>query len=309
LTQRAVVRGSKRQPRGKLGTWAFWLLVPAVVLFLVLVLVPIVVAVILSFASWNGIGPVQFVGIAKWNELLHDPTAAAALERTGIVVVASWVIQEPISIALGIFLAGRQKYRAVLGAIYFLPLLISGAGIGIMWGQMLSPIGGGVQYAGIHFGLEFLNNDWLGDPRLVLGTVIVLVAWEFIPFHTLLYQAGTRQIPAVLYEAAELDGITPFRRLVELTLPLLKNTIVTSSVLNIVGSLTIFDLIYTLTGGGPGESSRVFALEQYTVGFNELHFGYGSVLAVTLGMLGIIISLVLIRVTGFGRMRSELEGI
>ncbi len=292
----------------KLEWWAVWLMLPAICLFTMLVLIPIVVALILSFTSWSGVGPVHFAGLSKWSELFHDSTAGASLERSGVVVGVSWLLQEPIAIALGIYIAGRQHYRAFLSAIYFLPLLISGAGIGIMWSNMLSPIGGGVQYAGIHFGLGFLNNDWLGNPSLVLGTVVILVSWEFIPFHMLLYQAGTRQIPTTLYEAAALDGITSWGRIRFVTIPMLRNTIVTSSVLNIVGSLTVFDLIYTLTQGGPGESTRVFSLDQYIVGFGEMHFGYGSVLAVALGGIGIIISLVLIRVTGFGRMKSEMEG-
>lgn len=297
--------GATRRP---IPWWAVWLSLPAVILFALLVLLPILVALGLSFVSWSGVGAVHFAGITKWAQLFHDPTAGAALERSAVVVVVSWIVQEPISLATGIFAAGRQRYRAVLTALYFLPLLISGAGIGIMWGNLLSPIGGGVQYAGAHFGLGFLNHDWLGNAHLALPTVIALVAWEFIPFHTLLYQAGTRQIPAVLYEAAALDGITPAGKVRFITLPMLRNTIVTSSVLNIVGSLTVFDLIYTLTNGGPGESTRVFALDQYVVGFGENHFGYGSVLAVTLGLLGMGVSLLLIKITGFGRMRSQAEG-
>ena len=301
-------RVALRRPR--VTWWAVWFMAPACVLFAALVLVPVVVAVWLSFVRWNGVGATHFVGLSNWSQLFSDATAGASLERTGILLGASWVVQEPIAIALGIYIAGRQRHRAVLSAIYFLPLLISGAGIGIMWQNILSPIGGGVQYVGAHVSLlGFLNKDWLGDPNLVLGTVVVLVAWEFIPFHTLLYQAGTRGIPSVLYEAAALDGIRPLQRVRYITLPMLRNTIVTSSTLNIVGSLTIFDVIYTLTQGGPGESTRVFALDQYIVGFNEMNFGYGSALAVALGIMGIAISLVIIRVTGFGRMRSQAEGI
>jgi raffinose/stachyose/melibiose transport system permease protein len=297
-----------RRPR--VVWWAVWFMAPASVLFGALVLVPVIVAVWLSFVRWNGVGTAHFVGLGNWSQLFRDATAGASLERTGILVGASWALQEPLAIALGIYIAGCQRHRAVLSAIYFLPLLISGAGIGIMWQNLLSPVGGGVQYIGIHLSpLGFLNKDWLGDPNLVLGTVVVLVAWEFIPFHMLLYQAGTRAIPGVLYEAAALDGISGFQRLRYITLPLLRNTIVTSSTLNIVGSLTIFDVIYTLTQGGPGESTRVFALDQYIVGFNEMNFGYGSTLAVALGVLGIAVSLVIIRVTGFGRMRSQMEGL
>jgi ABC-type sugar transport system permease subunit len=303
-----MARVALRRPR--VTWWAVWFMAPACVLFAALVLVPVVVAVWLSFVRWNGVGATHFVGLSNWSQLFSDATAGASLERTGILLGASWVVQEPIAIALGIYIAGRQRHRAVLSAIYFLPLLISGAGIGIMWQNILSPIGGGVQYVGAHVSLlGFLNKDWLGDPNLVLGTVVVLVAWEFIPFHTLLYQAGTRGIPSVLYEAAALDGIRPLQRVRYITLPMLRNTIVTSSTLNIVGSLTIFDVIYTLTQGGPGESTRVFALDQYIVGFNEMNFGYGSALAVALGIMGIAISLVIIKVTGFGRMRSQAEGI
>jgi raffinose/stachyose/melibiose transport system permease protein len=303
-----VSRLALRRPR--VVWWAVWFMAPASVLFGALVLVPVVVAVWLSFVRWNGVGAAHFVGLGNWSELFSDPTAGASLERTGILVGASWVLQEPIAIAVGIYIAGRQRHRAVLSALYFLPLLISGAGIGIMWQNMLSPIGGGVQYIGMHVNfLSFLNKNWLGDPNLVLGTVVVLVAWEFIPFHMLLYQAGTRGIPNVLYEAAALDGISPFQKLRYITLPMLRNTIVTSSTLNIVGSLTIFDIIYTLTQGGPGESTRVFALDQYIVGFSEMNFGYGSALAVALGVLGIVISLIIIKVTGFGRMRSQAEGL
>jgi len=297
-----------RSPR--ITWWAVWFMLPACVLFGALVLVPVVLAVLLSFANWNGVGAVHFAGLSNWAQLFSDPTAGAALERTAILVGASWALQEPIALALGIYIAGKQRHRAVLSAIYFLPLLISGAGIGIMWSNILSPIDGGVQYAGMHVSvLSFLNKDWLGDPNLVMGTVVVLVAWEFIPFHSLLYQAGTRQIPNVLYEAASLDGITPAQKARYITLPMLRNTIVTSSTLNIVGSLTIFDLIYTLTQGGPGESTRVFALDQYIVGFNQMDFGYGSVLAVVLGIIGILVSLGIIRLTGFGRMRSQMEGL
>ena len=229
--------------------WAAVFLLPGVVLFFAFVVAPIIVAVILSFSSWNGTGAIRLIGFANWTALLHDSTAAAALERTGVVIAASWVLQVPTALALGIFAAGQQKFRAVMVAFYFSPVLVSAAALGILWSNLLSPIGGGVQYAGTHFGLGFLNKDWLGDPHLVLGTVIVLIAWEFLPFHMLLFQAGARQIPRTLYDAGAIDGIGPWQKFRFITVPMLRHTVVTSSTLNIVGSLTVFDLIYTLTRG------------------------------------------------------------
>jgi raffinose/stachyose/melibiose transport system permease protein len=285
-----------------------WFLIPAFALFAGLVLLPIVVAVLLSFSSWNGSGAIRPAGLTNWIEFIHDPSAAAALERTGILVAASWLVQEPLALALGIFVAGRRLHRVLLATIFFLPALFSSAALGIFWSQLLSPVNGGVQYAGSHFGLGFLNQDWLGNTNLVLGTVIVLVAWQFIPFHTLLYQAGVKQIPRSLYEAAAIDGIGPWARLRHITIPMLRHTIVTSSTLNVMGSLTVFDLIYTLTTGGPGESTRVLALDQYLEGFSSFRFGYASVLGLVLGILGMVIAIVIVKVTGFGKMRSQAEG-
>jgi raffinose/stachyose/melibiose transport system permease protein len=295
--------------RGRRATWVAWFLLPGLALFVGLVLLPIIVAALLSFSSWNGSGAIRLTGFGNWIEFIHDPSAAAALERTGILVVASWLIQEPIALALGIFVAGRQIHRVFLATIFFLPALFSSAALGILWSQLLSPVNGGVQYAGSHFGLAFLNHDWLGDVHLVLAAVIVLVAWQFIPFHTLLYQAGVRQIPRSLYEAAALDGITAWARVRRITIPMLRNTIVTSSTLNVVGSLTVFDLIYTLTTGGPGQSTRVLALDQYLEGFSSFNFGYASALGLVLGVLGMVIAIVLVKVTGFGKMRSQAEGV
>src|SRR3954462_2516023 len=304
-----AVKTAAAVPRRPRVWWPLGFLLPALVLFVGLVVLPIVVALLLSFCSWNGSTQIQFVGLANWHQFVHDDSALAALQRTALLVIASLLIQEPIAMALGIYAAGRQRHRAVLTAIYFLPMLISAAALGILLGQLLSPVNGGIQYAGQNFGLVFLNHDWLGDPELVMATVIVLIAWEFIPFHSLLYQAGVRQIPTSIYEAAALDGIGPVRRLFSITIPMLRHTIVTSSTLNIVGSLTVFDLIYTLTGSGPGESTRVLALAQYLEGFNSLNFGYASVLAVVLGVAAVIVSVILVGVTGFGKMRSQAEGV
>ncbi len=285
-----------------------WFLVPATLLFAGFVLLPILLAAILSFTSWGGIGPIRFNGLDNWHAFFHDSESIAALKRTFIVVIGCLLLQEPISLVIGVFGAGKQRYRSFFTAVYFLPLLISAAAVGVLWSNLLSPVGGGVQYAAQHWGLFFLSKSWLGDPSLALYTVIVLISWEFMPFHTLLYQAAAQQIPRPLYEAAAIDGVGPWQRHRHITLPMLRNTIITSSTLNILGSFTVFDLIFTLTGGGPGESTRVLALQQYYVGFTQLEFGYASVLAVVLGVIAMLVSLFVIGVTRLGSMSSVTEG-
>jgi raffinose/stachyose/melibiose transport system permease protein len=282
---------------------------PLMLLYCCFLLVPIGVALVLSFVGWNGIGAVHFVGWSNWSRFFHDPVAGHSLEVTGLLAGVSWLAQTPLSMALGLFVAGRQRYRSVYAAIYLLPLLLSTAGIALIWQALLDPTFGGVAWLGHHLDLPVLVQNWLGGNSTAFWSIVFLIAWQFVPFHTLLYQMGRRQIPDGLYEAALLDGTTPWSQFTKVTLPQLRYTVVVSSTLMLVGSLTYFDLIYILTGGGPGDETRVLSLDMYQAAFNYLTFGYASVLAVVLGVIGIAVALLLAHITGFASMASQREGL
>ena len=141
-----------------------------------------------------------------------------------------------------------------------------------------------------------------------LATVVFVVSWQYIPFHSLLYQGGVRQIPVQLYEAAELDGAGRIRQFFSITLPQLKYTIITSSTLMIVGSVTFFDLIFVLTEGGPGDATRTLALDMYKRGFQANLMGPASAIAVVLVLVGLAIALLLRRLGGRDAGASQLEG-
>jgi raffinose/stachyose/melibiose transport system permease protein len=196
----------------------------------------------------------------------------------------------------------------VYAALYVLPLLLSTAGIALMWEALLDPNFGGITALSKSLNLGFLRQNWLGTPSITLYVIIAIIAWQFIPFHALLYQMGRRQIPDVLYEAARLDGASQAQMFWRVTLPQLRYTIVTSSTLIIVGSLTYFDIVYIMTNGGPGYTTRVLSLDMYQAAFQQNEFGYASVLAVVLGVVGVGIALGLVRFSGFGSMASQQEG-
>jgi raffinose/stachyose/melibiose transport system permease protein len=262
-------------------------------------------AVVLSFVHWDGLGPITWVGFANWTAKLTDPLTGNAALLTFKVMAISWVVQTPISLLLGVFVAGNQRYRAVLSVLYFLPLLLSSAAVAIAFKAILDPnFGIG---AGLH--LPFLTQDWLGDPDLVLFVVIFVIAWQFVPFHTLLFQAGVRQIPSQLYEAATIDGAGAVRRFFSITVPQLRNTLVTSSTLMIVGSLTYFDVVFVLTAGGPGNATRMLPVDMYLTGFTANDMGGASVIAVILVVVGLLLALGFTRLSGFTRMQSEQEGL
>jgi raffinose/stachyose/melibiose transport system permease protein len=283
------------------------MVLPALVLFGLFALLPMAIVVLLSFTRWDGLTSPAWAGVANWSHLLTDSVTRHSMWLTLQVVVLSWVIQTPISLLLGVFLAGRQRYRAVLAVIFFIPLLLSSVAIALAFRYLLDP-NFGLTQSWHTAPLSWLNHDWLGDQTLVLYTLIFIIAWQFIPFHTLLYQAGTRQIPASLYEAARIDGASGAQQFWQITLPQLRNTMVTSTTLIIVGSLTYFDLVFILTGGGPGYATRLLPLDMYITGFQDHQFGQASAIATLLVIIGMLVSLGLVRFSGFSKMRSEMEG-
>jgi raffinose/stachyose/melibiose transport system permease protein len=280
------------------------LVAPALVFFIGFAVVPLVGVFVLSFTTWDGLGAITVSGLDSWRAVLADPALLHAVWVTFLVMVVSWAVQTPLSILLGTFLAGQQRYRAWLAVVYFIPLLLSSAAIAIAYKALLDPNFG----LGAGTGLDFLTQDWLGRPVLAFSLVVFVVSWQFIPFHTLIYQGGVRQIPKSLYEAAQMDGAGRVRQFFSITLPQLKYTIITSSTLMVVGSLTFFDLIFVLTEGGPGDATRVLALDMYKRGFQASLMGPASAIAVILVLVGLAIALLLRRIGGRDATQSQFEG-
>ncbi|SEQ54692.1 carbohydrate ABC transporter permease [Microlunatus flavus] len=280
-----------------------WMALPAFAFFLLFGIVPLLGVLALSFTTWDGIGPITFSGATSWRTILTDPNLPHTVWVTFLVMALSWIVQTPMSILLGTFLAGSQRYRAVLAVLYFVPLLLSSAAIAITFKALVDPNFG--MGAGLH--IDALSQDWLGRPVLAMATLIFVVSWQYIPFHSLIYQGGVRQIPASLYEAALIDGAGRVKQFFNITLPQLKYTIITSSTLMVVGSLTFFDLIFVLTAGGPGDTTQVLALSMYKTGFQAHLMGPASAIAVILVVVGLVLALLLRRLGGRGD-ESQLEG-
>nr|WP_232531312.1 sugar ABC transporter permease [Microlunatus antarcticus] len=280
-----------------------WMALPALLMFVAFGVIPLIGVLVLSFTTWDGIGEIRPSGLTSWKAVLTDPGLPHALWVTFLVMALTWIVQTPMSILLGAFLAGQQRYRELLAVLYFIPLLLSSAALAITYKALLDPNFG--LGAGLH--LPFLAQDWLGRPYLAVGVVIFVVSWQFIPFHALIYQGGVRQIPVTMYEAALIDGAGRVRQFFSITLPQLKYTIITSSTLMVVGSLTFFDLIFVLTAGGPGDATRVLALSMYITGFQANLMGPASAIACILVLVGLALALLLRRLGG-DATSSQLEG-
>jgi xylobiose transport system permease protein len=274
---------------------------PGLVFFVVFAVVPMAGVIYLSFTNWNGLTSPQFTGAANWRKFVGDGTVWQSTWITAALLVGNMLIQAPVSVLLGVWSAGFQRNRAVLSAIFFLPLLFSTAATAVMWRQLLDPNFGVPARIG-H--LNVFGGQWSSIAALVLVT-----SWQYIPFHTLIYQGAARAIPRSLYEAAEIDGAGRVKQFRHITLPQLRNAIVTSTTFMVIGGLTAFDIVLLLTDGGPGTDTSILPFKMYQTAFQTYDFGYGSAIATFLLALATGISLILVKASGYDKMRSTMEGV
>jgi xylobiose transport system permease protein len=312
MTSLAIKSGRKAKGSGglKVGRPSFLWSLPAVTYFAIFAIVPLGVVVWLSFTTWDALGTPHWVGTQNWTKLFSDPELINSFKVTGLLTGLGIVTQTPISLLLGVWAAGHQKNRAVLSALYFIPLLMSAAAISIVWLSLLDPYFGLPRELHWLFGNSLLGHGYLFSyPGTAIGVLTFVGMWQWTPFHTLIYQGGARAIPDVLYQAAAIDGAGRIRTFFSITLPQLRNTMITSIVLMLIGSFTNFDSILILTSGRPGDSTTSTAYYMYIKGFEQFQFGDASVIGVLLVVVSTLIALVIVRVSGWDKMRSTQEGV
>ncbi|MET9441182.1 sugar ABC transporter permease [Streptomyces sp. NPDC006610] len=303
-------KGARRRPAGgssavNVGRPGFAWALPATVFFALFAIAPLVMVAVLSFMTWNGLGSPEFVGMDNWSRLLDDPVMINSIWLTLLLTVLGVAIQTPLSIVLGVWAAGYQRNRAVLSVIYFIPLLLSATAVSVLWRALLDP----------NFGIPgrmtwlFGDGNLFGEQATAIGVLAFVSTWQFTPFHTLIYQGAARAIPQVLYQAAEIDGAGRYRQFFHITLPQLRNAMITSMIMMIVGGLTTFETVLILTQGGPGTDTTISAYYMYDKAFKGFDFGAGAAIALALVVAATIISLIVVRVSGYDKMRSSMEGV
>jgi raffinose/stachyose/melibiose transport system permease protein len=257
------------------------LLGPALVLFVGFVLAPIGVAAYYSLHSWNGFGPLQWLGLENYKQALSDSVFQNAVKHNVILAVLSVALQLPLSIGIALLLNRRLRGRAFLRLVVFAPYVLSEATTAVIWLLILQP-GGFMDALLKAVGLGGLVHQWLADGSIVLYVLFGVVTWKYIGFGIILLLAGLQGIPSELREAALLDGATSWEATRFVTLPLLGPTIRIWIFLSVIGSLQLFDLVWIMTLGGPAGASTTMATYLIDRGFRRYEFGYGSAVAVVL---------------------------
>ena len=275
---------------------AYAFLLPAMVVFMAFVLIPAVQSVAYSFTKWEGIGAMRWVGLKNYVDLFtKTPLYWETLGRN--IVWAFGAATIPVVIGLlqaNLLVRGKVKGSNFFQLVFFLPQVISTVVVAIIWKWIFDPVQGPISYALIASGRDGL--DWLGNPGMVMIALFIVYVWQAYGFDTIVFGAAIQGIDENLYDAARLDGCGPMRQFAHVTLPGIRPNMTTVLLLSVIWSFQIFDLVYTMTAGGPGYSSYVISYYVYYEGFIANHVGFATSMSITLTAIILCFSLLFMRI-------------
>ena len=270
-------------------------ILPALLLFLGILVAPIFASAYYSFFDWNGFGKKTFIGLENYRELFTSNSIGfiKALGNSLLLALLSVGIQLPLSLGLALLLGkGRKGERAFL-SIYFIPVLISTVVIGQLWLKIYNPSYGVLNVILKAVGLENWTKIWLGDVKTALWASFVPILWQYVGYHMLLMYAGIKSVPTEYREAAMIDGATEGQVNRYIVLPYIKPILKISTIFAVTGSLKSFDLIYVLTNGGPLHATEVPSTLMIYMLFLRNRYGMGSTIAFLLIILCFAFALII----------------
>lgn len=287
----------------------FLFLLPAVILFLLFVVYPILQSVYYSLFNWKGFGPAEdFVGLANFQNIIKDRVFLIALRNGLLIIALSLFIQLPLSLLLAVLVGRDLPGRTFFRAVFFLPYVLSEVIAALMWLFILNPDPDRGFINAVIVALGGQPLAWLGNPDLVLIAIFAALTWKYFGYHMLLFMTGLQNIPSEIEEAGRVDGANAIQNFFYITLPLLSSTIRTSVYISVLGSLQQFIMVWIMSKGGPVNASETMATYMYRFGFVRFQLGYGSAVAIYMFLLCLIFSLIYLHFTRKPDYLSGLEG-
>ena len=274
LSTVATSSNSRRRINWKPYMW----ILPAILMYTIFKLVPLIAGIYLAMLRWDGIEPPIFVGLNNFVRMCNGLLS----------LILAFLLNQAIH--------GRTVYRTAL----FLPVVMSFVVVGILWTWLYNTQFGLVNSLLRGLGLDFLVLDWLGDPKVALWSLILVDIWKWYGFHMVIFLAGLQTIPNELYEAARIDGANRWQQFWRITLPLLQPVMLVNVTLALMGAFNVFDIPYVMTEGGPANSTIVMALHIYIRGFKFYRFGYSAAMSYVLLLLVTIIAAIQMKLMSRG---------
>jgi multiple sugar transport system permease protein len=298
-------RGGRQARRENIEGWLF--ASPWIVGFLVFTLGPMLAAAAMSLSDWNLLTRPRFVGLANFRQLFTgDPLFWQSLKVTTIYAVAAVLLGVAAGLVLALLLnapiSGLRWYRTA----YYMPSVLSGVAVALLWSWLFSPDLGLLNYALQKVGIQ--GPDWLGQPAWALPALVIMSLWA-VGSGAIIYLAGLQGIPSELYEAAQMDGAGVVNRFLRITFPLMTPVLFFQVVVGIIGALQTFTQAYVMTSGGPNNATLFFVLYLYQNAFQYFRMGYAAALAWVLFTYILILTIIVFRTSrSWVYYEGQLEG-
>lgn len=261
---------------------------PATLIFGVFLVLPVLAVLGISLLDWTGfrLGDWEFVGLAKYQKMLADPIFLRAFTHTIVFTVATTVLLNLIGFGLALLIMTKVRGSGLARTVIFIPVLISPVIVALMWSRILDAFGAVNQLIKL-VDPTALPTLFLGSTTMVLPSLIVATVWQFAGYNMLIYYAGLQNVPTDQVEAASIDGASKGATIRHIVVPSIYPVIGIAVLLNVIGGLRIFDLVFVMTRGGPNRSSEVLATYMYEQAFKLSDMGYAAALAVVIVFLSV----------------------
>lgn len=281
----------------------FLFILPALAFFTVIKLIPAVMGIVYSFTNWNGINPTKkFIGIENFKELFaSDPDFWLSMGITLKYVVVIVILMNLTALLLAVMIENLRRGKGLFRTIFYLPNMISMIIGGFMWKFVFTQV---LYKLAEKTGMKFLDQSWIGDPKYAFWSIIAVAIWGGAGYLMVIYIAAIQSVPTYLYEAAIVDGASRMRRFWSITLPMIRNSITICLFVTLNGAFQVFDVVYSLTGGGPGGATQVVAINIYKEAFARSNrFGYATAKSTIVFLIVLIVTFIQLKVT----QRKEVE--
>ncbi|HIT41794.1 MAG TPA: sugar ABC transporter permease [Candidatus Caccovicinus merdipullorum] len=280
-----------QQKKRGIDKTALAFIAPALILYVLFIIVPTVSSVYYSFTSWDGISPdVKFIGLANYKEIFTSARFGNALKNTIILTIFISVLENAFALALAVLVDNIRWGKNFFRSAFYIPVLISGIVSGFIWKIMYNYNFGAINSILTQIGLGDFRQDWLGNTSLTLIMIGVVLVWKGAGYYMIIYLASLQSVSTDVIEAAEIDGASPWQRFRMITIPLISGAFTINFTLSLINGLKVFDQINVMTDGGPGFTSETLVYLLYKVGFTEGRQGFGTAVGIMLLFIIIILN-------------------
>lgn len=269
-------------------------LTPSILLFVAFLAAPLLYALYISFNHWSMLKSPTWIGLDNYRRILHDDVFWRSLRNTALFTVLFVPVVTILSLVSAALLNQRIGAKSLFKALLFIPIITPSVVIGVVWTYAFQPEFGFINE--LLRSLHLPTSLWLGSPRFALPALVLVTIWQRFGWFMILFLAGLQDIPVEVQEAAKIDGASPFQSFVDITLPLLRPTLVLVTVLAAIGSFQVFDLVFVMTEGGPAYATETLSYYIYTKAFRSFDMGYAAAMSYVLFIALLILTLLQMKI-------------